>query len=151
MIEKPIILVGDGGHCLSVIDVIESRSYYSVAGIIAPNNKKVGSILGYPVIGTDKDLDRLLVDNENVCVTIGQITTSQHRERLFLKLAKLGANFPVLKSARATVSSHAIIKGGTVVMHGAIVNAAAEVGENCIINSLALIEHNVIVEPHCHI
>ena len=34
-IEKPnIILVGGGGHCVSVIDVIEQQGKYNIKGII---------------------------------------------------------------------------------------------------------------------
>jgi len=36
-------------------------------------------------------------------------------------------------------------------MHGAIVNANANVGNNCIINNKVLIEHDVTVGDHCHI
>ena len=36
-------------------------------------------------------------------------------------------------------------------MHGAIVNAGAQIGNNCIVNSQALLEHGVEVHDHCHI
>lgn len=36
-------------------------------------------------------------------------------------------------------------------MHHALVNAGAKVGANCIINTKALIEHDAVVEDHCHI
>jgi UDP-3-O-[3-hydroxymyristoyl] glucosamine N-acyltransferase len=36
-------------------------------------------------------------------------------------------------------------------MHGAIINAGVKVGDNCIINSCVLLEHDVVVEDHCHI
>ena len=40
---------------------------------------------------------------------------------------------------------------GSIVMHGAIVNAGAKVGNNCIINTLALLEHDAVIGDHCHI
>ncbi len=36
-------------------------------------------------------------------------------------------------------------------MHHSLVNANAKIGKNCIINTKALIEHDSIVEDHCHI
>jgi len=36
-------------------------------------------------------------------------------------------------------------------MHQALVNAGADIGANCIINTKALVEHDAIVEKHCHI
>ena len=43
------------------------------------------------------------------------------------------------------------LQKGTIVMHHALVNAGAKVGANCIINTKALIEHDAVVEDHCHI
>ena len=36
-------------------------------------------------------------------------------------------------------------------MHQALVNAGARIGSNCIINTKALVEHDAVVEDHCHI
>ncbi len=34
MNKKQIILIGDGGHCKSCIEVIESTNEFSIAGVI---------------------------------------------------------------------------------------------------------------------
>ena len=36
-------------------------------------------------------------------------------------------------------------------MHNALVNAGAKIGDNCILNTKSLVEHDAIVEDHCHI
>jgi len=36
-------------------------------------------------------------------------------------------------------------------MHHALINAGARVGRNCIINTKALVEHDAVIEDHCHI
>ena len=66
---KPLILVGGGGHCKSVIDVAESMGH-SILGILdLPKN--VGHfILGYPVLGTDDDIP-LFVNQADFIVTVG--------------------------------------------------------------------------------
>ena len=53
---KKIILVGGGGHCKSVIDVIEQERKFKIAGIIDKPSLIGTKILQYSVIGSDKDL-----------------------------------------------------------------------------------------------
>ena len=56
-IEKPnIILVGGGGHCVSVIDVIEQQGKYNIKGIIDIKENIGKNVLGYKIIGSDNDL-----------------------------------------------------------------------------------------------
>ena len=56
---KKIILIGGGGHCKSVIDVIEQQNKFKIVGIVDKPKFKVSKVLGYPVIGTDSDLKSL--------------------------------------------------------------------------------------------
>jgi len=146
----PLLLVGGGGHCRSCIDVIESERRFRVAGIV--DAIKCGTeILGYPVLGSDADLGRLLADCPEALVTVGQIKSPGTRRRLFAMLKDLGARLPVVVSPGAHVSRHARIGEGTIIMHGAVVNAAAAIGANCIVNSMALVEHDATIGEHCHV
>lgn len=148
---KPILLVGGGGHCHSVIDVIESGGCYKVAGIIQLGSNGLEPILGYLVRGDDTDLPGLLRQTPCALVTVGQVKNATQRKYLYDKLLDLRAEIPVVVSPLAHVSRHAQLGLGTIVLHKALVNAAALVGENCIINSMALVEHDVRIGPHCHI
>jgi sugar O-acyltransferase (sialic acid O-acetyltransferase NeuD family) len=146
-----LLLVGGGGHCRSLIDVIESSANYSVRGIVQPLEDGDEPVLGYPVLGDDAALTTLLEQGADALVAIGQIRTAALRRRLYEHLLALNARLPVLVSPLAYVSQHAELGNGSVVLHGAIVNAAARVGVNAIINTQALVEHDVSVGPHCHI
>tara|TARA_B100000795_G_scaffold218808_1_gene172986 strand:+ start:1469 stop:1654 length:186 start_codon:yes stop_codon:yes gene_type:complete len=53
---KKIILIGGGGHCKSVIDVIEQEKKYKISGIVDKSKSLGAKILGYKVIGNDLDL-----------------------------------------------------------------------------------------------
>jgi sugar O-acyltransferase (sialic acid O-acetyltransferase NeuD family) len=146
----PLLLVGGGGHCRSCIDVIEGEGRFRVAGIV--DRAKGGPpILGYPVLGDDQDLARLIADCADALVTVGQIKSPDARWRLYALLKESGARLPVIVSPHARVSRHAELGEGTIAMHGAVINEAASVGANCIVNSLALIEHDAKVGEHCHI
>ena len=62
---KKILLIGGGGHCKSCIDVIEQDGTYEIAGIIDVEEKVGENILGYPIIGTDNDLEKLSTEFDN--------------------------------------------------------------------------------------
>ncbi|MGV8058381.1 MAG: NeuD/PglB/VioB family sugar acetyltransferase [Smithellaceae bacterium] len=148
---KKIILIGGGGHCKSCIDVIEQEGHFTIAGIVDVPGKKQHDVLGYPVIGSDSDLEELIKSFHNVLITLGQIKSPNRRIALFSDLIQMGACFPVIKSPWAYVSSHARVGEGTIVMHHALINANASIGRNCIINNKALVEHDAFIEDHCHI
>jgi len=148
---KEIILIGGGGHCKSVIDVIEQEGKFQIIGIVDKSELLGVKVLGYPVIGNDSDLADLSKKYRYALVTVGQIKSSSLRVRLFKLAVKVGLTMPNIISPRAYVSKHAMIGQGTVIMHDALVNANAKIGENCIINSKALIEHDAIIEDFCHI
>ncbi len=149
---KEIILIGGGGHCHSCIDVIESSGVFKIAGIVEKtNNCTLDSLLGYPIIGCDDDIETLRKQFEYALITVGQIKSGSVREKLFNKLKELGFILPVVSSPLAHVSKRSNIGEGTIVMHHAIVNAGAEIGKNCILNTKCLIEHDVKVGDQTHV
>jgi len=149
---KPeIILIGGGGHCRSVIDVIELEAKYKIAGVIDKKELIGQDILGYKVIGCDDDLAELFKRYKLAIVTVGQIQSSTLRVKLFTLLKDIGYTLPSIISPLAYLSKHATIGEGTIIMHHALVNANAKIGRNCIINTKALIEHDAIVEDNSHI
>lgn len=146
-----IVLVGGGGHCASVIDVIESEGKFQIVGIVDRPEKLGSKLLGYEVLWTDDDLGSLVSKYKNFIITLGQIKSAAPRKNLYMKLKELGAHFPVIVSPIAHIARTAKIGSGSIVMHGAIVNSMAQVGENCIVNTKALCEHDVSIGDHCHI
>jgi sugar O-acyltransferase (sialic acid O-acetyltransferase NeuD family) len=146
-----ILLVGAGGHAAACVDVIETDGRFTVAGLIGSAAEVGTQVLGYPVIGTDDDLPQLVGRHPSALVAVGHLQTPDVRLRLFERLWGLGYALPVIVSPLAHVSKHATLGAGTIVMHGAIVNARAVVGRNCIINSQALVEHDVVIADHCHL
>ena len=148
---KKIILIGGGGHCKSVIDVIEQEGEFKISGIVDKSELIGTNILGYKVISNDLDLNLLAKKYKNAMITIGQIKSPSLRIKLFNLANKAGFKFPSIISPRAYVSKHSRIGIGTIVMHNAIVNANVSVGDNCIINTKSLVEHDSIISNHCHI
>ena len=146
-----IILVGAGGHARSCLDVIELSGQYKIAGLVEKSEKNDPNNLGYPVLGTDYDLQDLRQNYSKALITVGQIRSSKTRVKVFHLLDELDYTLPVIVSPRAYVSKHAQIGPGTIIMHDVIVNTNAKIGKNCIINNKALIEHDASIGDHCHI
>ena len=146
-----IILIGGGGHCKSVIDVIEQEGRFEIVGIVDKPELLGSNVLGYSVIGNDSDLDSLAKKYQYALITVGQIKSPLLRIKLFDLAVEAGFKLPSIISPNAYVSKYASIGNGVIVMHNALVNVSASIGDNCIINSKALIEHNCLISKHCHI
>lgn len=149
--RESIILIGGGGHCKSVIDVIEQGNQFEIAGIIDTKELVGNEVLGYKILGSDEDLKDLRHHYKYALITVGQIKSPEIRIKLFEILKSFGYELPIVISPLAYVSKHARLGEGTVIMHHALVNANVIIGQNCIINTKALIEHDAIIEDNCHI
>ena len=146
-----IILIGGGGHCKSVIDVIEQEGRFQISGIVDKPEFLGSKILGYPIIGNDSDLQMLAKKYKSALITVGQTKSALSRVKLYDLATNVGFEFPSIISPNAYISKHSKIGKGTIVMSNAIVNANVSIGDNCIINSKALIEHDCLISNHCHI
>ncbi len=148
---EKLLLLGAGGHCKSIIDVIEQEGRFEIVGII-DNGLEVGSrVLDYKIIGNDADLANLRKEYKYAFIAVGQIKSAVVRKKLFKRLKELNYTLPTIISPLAYVSKYVKIDEGTVVMHHALINTDAKIGKNCIINTKALIEHDVTIEDNCHI
>ncbi|MDD4330209.1 MAG: NeuD/PglB/VioB family sugar acetyltransferase [Aliarcobacter sp.] len=149
--KSNIILIGGGGHCHSVIDVIEQTNKYKIIGIIDTKENIGKKLLNYEIIACDDELGTIFKTCKNAIITVGQIESNKIRVKIYNKLKQIGFNLPVIISPIAYVSKHSFIDEGTIIMHHALINANVKIGKNCIINTKALIEHDCIVEDNCHI
>jgi sugar O-acyltransferase (sialic acid O-acetyltransferase NeuD family) len=149
--KEKIVLVGGGGHCKSVIDVLEQENRYEIIGIVDIEENVGKKVLAYEIIACDDDLETIFKSCKNALITVGHIKSNKIRVDLYNKLKKIGFNLPVIISPFAYVSKYAKIEEGTVIMHHALINANAKIGKNCIINTKALIEHDAVIGNHSHI
>lgn len=148
-----LILLGGGGHCESVIEVIHSMVKFSIKGILDPtyDHNVPKEVLGYPIIGNDNQIESFIKEGCQFVITVGQIGSSNLREKLFEKVINKGGEFPKIIASTAYVSKRANIAVGTVIHHNAFVNANANLGNCCIVNSGCIIEHGCLVGDFCHI
>ena len=87
---KKIILIGGGGHCKSVIDVIENEKKYKICGIIDKPGLLGTKVLNYEIIGNDSDLEALAKKFKYAFITIGHIKSPKIRIKLFKQTNNTG-------------------------------------------------------------
>ena len=146
---RPLILIGGGGHCKSVIEVAESCGR-TIRGILDVPAEVGREVLGYPVIGTDDEIASY-ADSCEFVITVGFIKDPSLRIKLYDRVLDNGGKLATLVASTAYVSRHARLGQGTVVLHHAFVNAGAEVGVNVILNTCSNIEHGVHIGSQCHV
>ena len=148
--KRPLILIGGGGHCKSVIEVAESAGY-EIKGILDMPDEVGKEVLpGHKVIGTDEEIPQYVEECDFV-ITVGFIKNPALRIKLYNKVKVAGGRLATIIASTAHVSKYAELGEGTVIMHQAFVNAGAKIGDNCIINTFVNIEHDAEVGNQCHI
>lgn len=148
--KRPLILIGGGGHCKSVIEVAESADY-EIKGILDMPDEVGKEVLpGHKVIGTDDEIPQYVEECDFV-ITVGFIKNPAIRIKLYNKVKAAGGRLATIIASTAHVSKYAELGEGTVIMHHAFVNAGAKIGDNCIINTFVNIEHDAVVGNQCHI
>jgi sugar O-acyltransferase (sialic acid O-acetyltransferase NeuD family) len=151
MKKRELVIIGAGGHSRSCIDTIEQEGKYKIGGLVGLSQEVGSSQFGYKVLATDSDLAELANHFQYAFVALGQIHSPEPRIRLYEESMAVGFVLPSIVAPSAYVSPHAKVGAGTIVMHGAILNAGVVVGDNCIINTRALLEHDSQVSDHCHV
>ncbi|KAI3345911.1 acetyltransferase [Clostridium botulinum] len=147
---KKIIIIGAGGHCKVIIDIIKSINKYEIVGIIDNNVK--GHILGIPIIGDDNILKEVYEENiRDAFIAIGSLGNLKFRNVIYNKLKNIGFNLPILVHKTAIVSPFAKIQEGTCIMARATINPSAQIGKNCIINTGSVIEHDCFIGNNTHV
>jgi len=149
--RKPIIIIGCGGHALSIIDLLIQNKNFEIIGLIGKNKDLGKNVLGYPVIGTDDDLSSLRSKVDNAVIGIGQIKNFEPRYKAYELLRLNDYIIPNIISNNAYVSPSALVDEGSTFGHQAIVNARTSIGKCCILNSKSLVEHGCTIGDFCHI
>ena len=152
LMSKKLLLVGGGGHCKSVLDSVLASSDYSDIGII-DNEENVGkNIFNIPIIGTDKDLERLYNNGYKYAfISIGSIGNPDLRIKLFHRLVDSGYIIPNVIDPSSTVSHYAKLAAGIFIGKKVVINSGVNIHKGVIINTASVIEHDCIIDEFAHI
>ena len=152
MNNRKLLLVGGGGHCKSVIDVLDEDNHYEEIGIVDLPEQLGKRVLGHQVVGDDSDFASLY--KEGYCdafISLGSVGDPTKRIGLYQKLKSIGFNLPNIISKSVVLSKYITIGEGNFIGKGVVVNADTVLGNNLIINSGAIVEHECQIGDFVHL
>ncbi|HZG87402.1 acetyltransferase [Paenibacillus sp.] len=147
MTDKPIILLGGGGHAKVLLDVLK-RSGRTVIGFTDPERTE---LTGAPYLGDDKAV--LQFDSNAVLLVngLGSTVSTERRASLYRKLHDAGYRFAAAVHPSAVIAEDVVLGDGVQIMAGAVIQPGCRLGANVIVNTRASVDHDCTVGNHVHI
>lgn len=139
--KKKIALIGAGGHCKVVIDLIEELNQYEIIGIYDDN--KEGFFEKIKIIGKLDTIDKKI---ENFFICIGN---DNIRKKIYEKFNYL--HYPILLHPSAIISKKTKLSNGTLVCAGAVVQTGVIINKQCIINTSCTIDHESYIDDFSNV
>jgi len=146
-----VMLIGAGGHCRAVIDVIRASQQYEIKGILDLPHSIGRDVIDVPIIGTDEDIPRYAKMIGRFVITVGHLGHASLRQKISQRVVQEGGEFVSVVSPKAHMGLETQVGKGTVIFHYAVINTGAQLGNHCIVNTGAIVEHDSVVEDHVHI
>lgn len=148
-----ILLIGGGGNCRSIVDVLLENELYDAIGIVDKQIIDMSSFSKRIIyVGSDDDLNRLFSSGwDKAFVSLGSVGDSSKRRHIFSLIKKIGFSVPNIISETAIVSKNASFGEGVFVSKGAVINTNSSIGDCSIINSNSVIEHDCIIGDFSHV
>lgn len=146
---EKIVLVGGGGHALSVADSIMQRGEYDIVGY---TDLKQNDSFEYRYLGNDDILQKCYNEGvKNAFICLGYLGSGRSRDELYIKLRDIGFEVPSIVDKTAAVACDCKLGEGVFVGKNAVINSGSIVGNMAIINTGAIIEHSCRVGAYSHV
>ncbi len=146
------IVIGAGGHCRAVLDILFSNPELDIVGIVDEDVRlHNANIEGVKILGDFSHVEKRAKAKEldAVCIAIGDNTA---REMYFNKAHNLGLHIIGAIHPRAIISRHAKPLGkGVHIGANTIIGPNVTIGDNVLINANVVIPHNNIIQDHVNI
>lgn len=151
MEDKKLLLIGGGGHCLSVIDSID-QSLYCEISITDPCINPGTEIHGIKVVGDDEMIETMYDKGyQYAFITLGSIGDTSLRRKIYKKLQDMNFKFVNIIDSSATLSSNIVLGEGIFIGKNVVINSDSLISNQSIINSGAIIEHECHIGEFTHI
>lgn len=132
-------MVGGGGHAKVVADCLQAQGI-SIKGFFDPLH---GNLFGLPCLG---DYQPTVHANIPVIIAVGD---NDARKRIAYEEVK--HSYFTAKHPSTICSQYSSIGEGSMLLHGAIVQAGAQVGKHVILNTGSQVDHDCILGDFVHI
>lgn len=142
MVKTKVILIGASGHAKVIIDVFEQMGTYEILGLFDDRIPSDKMVLGYPLLGSTKNVHSFLLAHADVQVFIA---IGDNWTRSFVRDQLIHKN-PDIQWAQAIHPFSHIGKGiilgeGIAVLAGAVINCEVHLGDFSIVGSNSSLDH----------
>ncbi|MFW3570386.1 acetyltransferase [Kosakonia cowanii] len=145
MNNKPIVIIGGGGHASVLVDVLH-RQNKDIIAIISPDDINSRNIFdGIQHLRSDDDILQFPAAQIELVNAIGVAPRSSFRRNINEKYLAWGYQFATVIADNASISKYAKILPGAQILTRAVVHPGAVIGSHAIINTAAIVEHDCSV------
>ena len=149
-INKPVIIIGAGGHAKVVADAL-TQVGVDLLGLTDVNKKKDDICFGLPVLGGDEIINKYSPDKVLLANGLGTLPEDKSRWELAKRMREAGYSFITVVHPSATIADSVSLAEGVQVMAGCILQPEVSVGQDSIINTGVILDHDCMIGENCHI
>jgi UDP-perosamine 4-acetyltransferase len=146
--ERPIILVGGGGHAKVIAYTLELCGH-SVLGYTDPNNSS--SLPDVAYLGGDEVISQYSPSEITLVNGLGGIGNAKSRTTLFGIFKNRGYVFLTVIHPSSVIAPDVQLEEGAQILAGVLIMPGCRIGMNTIVNTRASVDHDCDVGPHAHV
>lgn len=150
-LNKPLIILGGGGHAAVLVDILrgQGREIQAVVSPQGPLSRKV--FTGLTHWQTDEHVFNYHPGQVELVNGLGSLPGKNARMQLYEQFVAHGYIFARVIADSAIVSPYAKLAAGVQIMPRVVIQAGADVGVNSIVNTAVVIEHDCQIGKHNHL
>lgn len=139
---KNIVVIGAGGHAVSVANVIQTTNY-KLKGFV-DRNRTGETLLGHTIYGDESEFF-----DDDFCFFVA-IGTNFLREHVAARLIECVGHerLPWIAHASSSLGVNSSVGPGTVVMPNVTVGPNTKIGRFCLLNTNASIDHDSVMQDY---
>lgn len=145
--ERPVVLLGAGGHARVVLDVLRLRGY-RILGVCAPELPAGSQWQGLEVLGDDAALEALGADEIWLANGIGLVPRGMARRRVQNAYSARGYSWLTLEHPSSQRASASSLADGVQLMAGAVVQPGCRLEAGVVVNTRATVDHDCQLAEH---
>lgn len=148
MKNKPLVIIGAGGHAKTVLDTAICADT-KIAGFLSARKCAGEQMNDVKILGGDELLDDPhFINRHRFIIGVGD---QDIRRTLHTVLVTHKASLATVVHPSCIVSSFSNIGDGSLLAAGSIVNSNVQIGQSCILNTASSIDHDCHIGDLCQI
>jgi UDP-perosamine 4-acetyltransferase len=151
MTEKPVIVIGSGGHAKVLIAALQELKR-KILFATDSDPVRIGSeLLGIPIAGNDSLIEQQSPDEVELVNGIGSTGSLALRYRISCRWKDAGYSFATVIHPTAFVARSVQVGPGCQIMAGVVIQPGTVIGGNSIVNTRAAVDHDCQIGEYVHI